>query len=55
MFSVFETPNKTVILRACDCFDLFVFSALLTGCYFCFSTPQNKTVILSEAPRRSIA
>jgi hypothetical protein len=32
-------------------FDLFVFSARLTGC---FSTP-SKPVIMSEAPRRSVA
>src|SRR6266700_960659 len=47
----FRTPHKTVILRACDFFDLSV-----------FLTPQpdvfnlhHKTVILSEALRRSIA
>ena len=44
------TGRKNVILRACDFFDLLVF---LRG-QMCFS-PLQKGVILSEAPRRSIA
>jgi hypothetical protein len=40
-----------VILRACDFFDLFAF---LVRDQMFFS-PLRKTVILSEAPRRSIA
>jgi hypothetical protein len=45
------TSDKAVILRACDFFDLFVFSAHPTSC---ISSP-DKYVILSEALRRSIA
>jgi hypothetical protein len=47
-----EPPgHKNVILRACDFFDRFAFSARLPED---FST-HSKPVILSEAPRRSIA
>ena len=49
--AVFQAPHKAVILRACDFFDLFVFSSYPTGY---ISTP-HKAVILSEALRRSIA
>jgi hypothetical protein len=38
-------------MRACDFFELFVFSACPTG----YISPSNKAVILSEALRRSIA
>jgi hypothetical protein len=52
MFLIFGTPNrnvfqnshKTVMLTARDLFDFLV-----------FCTPHHKTVILSEAPRGSIA
>jgi hypothetical protein len=46
----FKTPTN-VILRACDFFDLFVFSAYPISCF----KPPDKAVILSEALRRSIA
>jgi hypothetical protein len=39
-------------LRACDFFDLFVFSAYPNHLYF---KPPDKNVILSGAPHRSIA
>jgi hypothetical protein len=52
LFGMFSsTSHKTVILRACDSFDLFVFSACPTG----YISPLNKSVILSEALRRSSA
>jgi len=38
------------VLRACDFFDLFVLSAHVT-----LRSRPPKTVILSEAPRRSFA
>jgi hypothetical protein len=44
-------PHKTVILRACDFFDLFAFFAPDQ----IFFSPLEKGVILSEAPPRSIA
>ena len=47
----FLSPPKAVILRACDFFDLFVFFAPDQM----FFSPLQKSVILSEAPRRSIA
>jgi hypothetical protein len=43
--------NRIVISRACDFFDLFLFSAF-NQLYF---KPPNKAVILSEALRRSTA
>jgi hypothetical protein len=51
LFFASPTHYKNVILRACDFFDLHVFSAYPTSC---ISTP-DKAVILSEALRRSIA
>jgi hypothetical protein len=49
---VFQAPGKAVILRVCDFFDLFVFSASSDQLYF---KPPDKAVILSEALSRSIA
>jgi hypothetical protein len=46
-----QNSHKNVILRACDFFDLLVFTAYPTSC---ISTP-DKAVILSEALRRFIA
>jgi hypothetical protein len=40
---VFKPPDKIVILRACDLFDLFVFSAYSTSCI----QAPDKIVILS--------
>jgi hypothetical protein len=42
-----SVPNRIVIPRACDFFDLFVFSAHLTGCFF--------TIRQSRHPERSAA
>jgi hypothetical protein len=47
----FKNSNKTVILRACDYFDLSCFLHIPPAV---FQTP-DKGVILSEALRRSIA
>jgi hypothetical protein len=49
--AVFQATDKAVILRACDFFD---FSVLLHTNQM-FSTLLHKAVILSGAPRRSIA
>jgi hypothetical protein len=46
----FKLPNKSVILKTCDFIDLSCFNLPNQLCF----TP-NKSVILSEAPRRSIA
>jgi len=46
-----EAPVPFVIPRACDFFDLFAFFAPDQM----FFSPLQKGVILSEAPRRSIA
>jgi hypothetical protein len=46
-----QNSHQVVILRACNFFDLFVFSAS-NQLYF---KPPDRAVILSEALRRSIA
>jgi hypothetical protein len=47
----FKPPDKIVILRACDFFDLFVFLHIQPADF----KPPDKAVILSEAPHRLIA